>query len=264
MKNKTMLLVLSVALIFVCNSVFAQITGTLIKTDGGQLQGAIRYLPSTKAYEITAGTASLRVPENQVARLNIPAPKEATQAAQLMRGKNYAQALPLLETVYRTYKNLQWDKQVAPSLAECYLNTGRDNEAIKMVKDMMDAGGEHLTAELFNMYCDTLIKKKMYGDVELAIGKVVQMGARDAAAAAQVKRGDVLKERGKLKEALVDGYLRTVMLYSEIKSVRPEAVYKAMVCFTDLGQQSYAEKMRKILLAEFPNDKYTARVRSGS
>jgi TolA-binding protein len=70
-------------------------------------------------------------------------------------------------------------------------------------------------------------------------------------------------KQGNYKDALLDGYLRTVVLFGDIKPTQPEALYKAAQCFDQLGQGPYAERMRKKLLADFPQDPYAQRVQSG-
>jgi len=84
------------------------------------------------------------------------------------------------------------------------------------------------------------------------------------AAMAQIKRGDIERKKENLKEALVDGYLRTIVLFKQVKEVQPEALYKAAKCFEELGEHSYAEKMRKTLLEKYPLDPYTGKIKAGT
>ena len=77
------------------------------------------------------------------------------------------------------------------------------------------------------------------------IQEVIASGDRLTAAIAQIKRGDLDKKKGDMKIALVDGYLRTVILYADVKEVQPEALYNTVKCFEQLQQSSYADKFRK-------------------
>ena len=72
--------------------------------------------------------------------------------------------------------------------------------------------------------------------------------------------GDLLRELF----ALIDGYLRTVVFFQGIKSVQPEALYKAAKCFEEKGQHSYAEKMRKELLSSYPQSEEARQLRAGA
>ena len=94
----------------------------------------------------------------------------------------------------------------------------------------------------------------------LPIGKMIAAENRETAAAAYIKRGDIDKAQGSLKHALVDGYLRVVYLFRDVKAVQPEALYRAMECFTALEEHQRAEKMRKRLLVDFGNSPYTQRL----
>jgi len=46
--------------------------------------------------------------------------------------------------------------------------------------------------------------------------------------------------------------------------MQPEALFNAAACFEELGEAVYAEKMRKKLMAEYPQSTYTRRVQSES
>ena len=254
------------ALFVLAGAANAQVPGTLYMKDGGKAQGYIRYLASSKAFEVTTTKKSvtIRVLERNVARMNIIKPKEISQAASHMAKKQYGSAIPLLKKVQKDYKYLQWDAYAIRGLAECYFENNMEAEGIKMVKEALKSdGGETLSINVVQRYWDELIKQKKYKELEDSIEKIVQTGARGVAAAALVKRGDMLRKKGQMKEAVVDGYLRTVVFFTTQKEARQEAVYKAMKTFQDLGQQTYADRMRKILKAEYPTGKWTKKAQNG-
>jgi len=263
-KSFTAAAIMTAALFLLAGQAVAQVPGTIIKNDGGRATGLIRYLPSSKMYEIQVDRVSVKVPASQVARLSINKPAEIDKAAQLMAQKQYGQAIPLLKRVQTQYANLQWDEYALRGLAECYFGNGMESDGIKMVEQAMQFGGDSLSPGVVNRYWDALIKQKEFAKLERSVEMIVATGARDVAAAAQVKRGDMLKERGQMKEAVVDGYLRTVVFFEEQKAAREEAAYKAMKVFQDLGQQSYADKMRKILQKDYPNGQWTKKAQAGS
>jgi tetratricopeptide (TPR) repeat protein len=253
-----------VALFVMAGAANAQVPGTIFKKDGGKASGNIRYLPSSKMYQIQVGTVSVKVREAEISRLSIKKPVEISKAASYMAKKQYGSAIPLLKRVQTQYKHLQWDEYALRGLAECYFGNGMEAEGIKMVKKALEFGGESLSPSVVTKYWDALIKQKKYAELERSIERIVATGARSVAAVAQIKRGDMLREKGKLKEAAVDGYLRTVVFYEEEKAAREEAAYKAMKIFQDLGQQTYADKMRKILTSAYPNGKWTKKAQAGA
>ena len=256
-----------IALFVLAGVANAQVPGTIFKRDGAKIQGYIRYLASSKMYEIKGvnSTVTIKIAEREVARLNIIKPKEIVQAAAYMKKKQYGSAIPILKRVQKDYVNLQWDGYALQGLAECYFESGMEADGIKMVKKAMasPSGGENLSAKVIKKYWDALIKQKMYAELERSLQRIIARGPRGAAAMAQIKRGDMLKEKGQLKEAVVDGYLRTVIFFEEEREAREEATYKAMKVFQDLGQQTYADKMRKILQKDYPTGKWTKRAQSG-
>jgi len=244
----------------------AQVPGTIFKKDGGKATGNIRYLPSSKAYSIDMqGKGVFEVPEAQIARLSIQTPAEIDKAAALMKQKQYSAAIAQLKQVVTKYKNLQWDETALRGLAECYFESGMEAEGIKMVEDAMKTpnGSESLSPGVVLRYWDALIKKKEYEKLERSIEKILATGGRGVAAVAQIKRGDMLREKGQMKEAAVDGYLWTVVFFEDQKEAREEAVYKAMKVFQDLGQQTYADKMRKILMSDYPTGQWTKKANVG-
>jgi hypothetical protein len=101
-------------------------------------------------------------------------------------------------------------------------------------------------------------------EVEKVIQQTIQNGAKEAVAVAYLKRGDLMVGRNNHKDALIDGYLRTILLHESVKEIQPEALYKAVKSLEALKQATYADKWRKKLLAEYPSDPYTARLKAGS
>lgn len=263
-KSFSAVFVMIAAISLLAGTAAAQAPGTIYKKDGGKASGNIRYLQSSKMYEIQVGNVSVKVAEREIARLNIRKPAEIDKAAKLMGRNQYSSAIPLLKRVQRQYKNLQWDEYALRGLAECYFNSGMESEGIKMVEEAMKFGGGSLSPGVVNKYWDALIKQKQYAKLERSIETIIATGSRDVAAVAQIKRGDMLKDRGQMKEAAVDGYLRTVVFFEEQKKAREEAVYKAMKVFQDLGQQTYADKMRKILMKDYPTGKWAKKAQSGT
>ena len=257
-------LVTVTALFVLAGAASAQVQGTIYKKGGGKASGLIRYLPSSKAYEINTGRVTINVPQREVGRLNIKKPAAITKAASLISRKQYGPAIPLLKRVMTQYKYLQWDEYALRGLAECYFGSGMQKEGIRMVEKAMQGTSVVLSPGVVMKYWDALIKNKEYAKLERSIESIVATGTRDVAAIAQNKRGDMLREKGEMRKAVVDGYLRTVVFYEEQKAAREEAVYKAMKVFQDLGQATYADKMRKILSSDYPKGTWTKKAAAGA
>ena len=92
------------------------------------------------------------------------------------------------------------------------------------------------------------------------ITKAIAEGGREASAAALIMRGDMLMERKETLNALKDGYLRVVILYENVKSVQPEALYKAAKAFDALNQNANAERMRTTLRTKYSQSEYARKL----
>ena len=239
-------------------SVYGDVTGQIITTEGKTLIGDIRWLKASKVYVVTIKGVEIRVAPNMVASKKIKPPAELDSA---IRSSN----IPVLEKIVADYEMLEHDMPAAEALAKINLKTGNPSKAAEMCAKVVESNPSAIQdPDFFSVYCDSLQAIKQYSKLDKALTEVIEQGSRDVAAVAQIKRGDMLKQQGKLKEALVDGYLRTILLFSRVKEAQPEALYKAVKCFEDLKQVSYADKMRKKLLAEYPNDPYAQKVKSGT
>ena len=73
-------------------------------------------------------------------------------------------------------------------------------------------------------------------------------------------RGDMLMESKQPRDALKDGYLRVVILYENVRSVQPEALYKAAKAFEAIHQNPNAEKMRSILRTKYASSEYARKI----
>lgn len=243
----------------------AQVQGELIKKGNPQAMiGTIRWQPASKSYLITARGASLTIPYDQVEKLRIPVPPALETARGQVQGGQAGQAIGALEKIVADYTMLEHDLPAGRLLAEAYLKTGVAAKAIEMCEKLLkDNPTAAYSADFAPLYWQALQANGRDALLKRALAEAVQKGTRELAAQAQIMRGDIEKKNGNLKDALVDGYLRTAVLFQDVKAVQPEALYKAMKCFEELGQAGHAEKMRRRLLAEFPQDPLADRARAG-
>jgi hypothetical protein len=90
--------------------------------------------------------------------------------------------------------------------------------------------------------------------------KAAATGDRYSSGAALIGRGDIILAGGEsadsLRAALVDGYLRVALMYTDGKiaeQLRPEALAKSAQCFEKIGQAGRADQMRGELKRLYPN-----------
>ena len=158
---------------------------------------------------------------------------------------------------------MQWDRSAAPLLALCYLRTGKPAKATATCDRLFTAYPDMIyEGQTPRIYWDALMETRQYTKLRKALGTAIEQGNRKLAATAQLVRGNLDLKQEKYKDALVGGYLRTIILYAGIREVQPESIYGAAMCFKKLGEMSNAEDMRKKLLAEFPQSPYSEKIKS--
>ena len=244
----------------------AEVNGTLTTTDGRQITGAIRWMPSSQAYTVTlpSGVAVKLTRVEIKGAPDVAKPAELDAAVSQAAAGQYDAAIPILEKVMADYTMLEWDATAARALAEAYLKKNEPAKALEMCEKIIQGDPTALqSGEIPRVYWDALLETKQYAKLIKVLGDVSGKGDRLLAAAAYTKRGDVEMKKGNLKDALVDGYLRTLTMFADVPASQPEALYKAVKCFEELGQASNAEKMRQKLYNDFSEDPYTAKLRAG-
>jgi hypothetical protein len=97
---------------------------------------------------------------------------------------------------------------------------------------------------------------KQSSELEKQLNAAISSGSKEACAVAYMIRGDMMKDKGDPKMALVDGYLRTVLLFENVKEIQPEALFKTAKCFEAMKQPAQADRWRKKLMAEYPQSSY--------
>lgn len=227
--------------------------GTITKTDGVTQKGDIRWSARNKAYVIQAGRIETQVPATDVDVLEIDKPVGFDKAAEAVDKGQGASAIPVLEKIVKEYQRLQWDKEAGGYLARAYLDAGKADQALKACQAIISSDNTAAySGKLAPAYWEALLQLGQMAKLEGALKRAAASGDRAASGAALIKRGDIIYKEGKesndaARKALVDGYLRAVLMYTEAgvaEQVRPEALYKAARCFEKLGQASRADAYR--------------------
>ena len=253
------------ALCLTISAASADVPGIIVKKDTQQIKGTIRFLRASRKYVIVDPSGlQIEVPLNQVDRVRVkkPATIDSLSSAVVHSGK-YEQSILPLEKMVKDYEMMQWDRSAAPLLALCYLRTGKPAKATATCDRLFTAYPDMIyEGQTPRIYWDALMETRQYTKLRKALGTAIEQGNRKLAATAQLVRGNLDLKQEKYKDALVGGYLRTIILYAGIREVQPESIYGAAMCFKKLGEMSNAEDMRKKLLAEFPQSPYSEKIKS--
>jgi lipopolysaccharide biosynthesis regulator YciM len=255
------------ALLVACAGVLhAQVAGEIETTQGRTIKGTIRWQPASKVYGIVqANNIELKVPAQDVQSVRVTPPQHLEAAAKLVAEGQVDQALPVLQQIFDAYRMLQWDVIAARWLAEGHLKNGDAKRAVEMCEAVIEQNpAAGYSGDIPRVYWRALLELDRTAKLKQALTESIKRGDRETMALAQVIRGDLAMQEGEFEAALVDGYLRTVYLFREVKQVQPEALYKAAQCFKKLNQLTHMETMRKKLLENYPNDPYTQKIKAGA
>ncbi len=242
----------------------AEVPGTLYKKDDPRpLQGSIRALPASREFVIRTASASYTIAAHQVKSVTVAKPA-GLDAALKQAAAQPAAAIPVLTQIVDDYKMMGWDMVAARGLLTAYLRIKDPKKAIKVGEDLQrEDPGIALDEGFLGAYWDALLADGRDTKVMSSITDAIRKGTRPLAAMAHIKRGDILSKGGNFKEALWDGYLRTTEMFGAVKSVQPEALFKAAKCFDELAMASQAERMRQRLNKAYPQSEYAEMLRGG-
>ena len=241
-----------------------QVSGAIKKIDGGVLQGKIKWLPASKKYIINNGTTTIEIQPGNVADIRVKQPAALARAAQQVNAGSYSAAVPVLKKIMSEYTMLQWDAVAAAYLAKAYINSNNSKEALSICKKIIDTNPKAAySGDMALYYWQALLAEGRDATLKKHLGEAVAMGDRDTQATALLMRGNLFSKKNEFKDALVDGYLRVVVLYRKQPEARAEAMYKSINCFTQLGQSSFAEQMRQRLISEYPKSEFAKKAKTG-
>ena len=240
---------------------------TIVLNTGARAQGVVRYLPASRSYEITVRgetrEAIREVRADEVAEVILATPPpQLEQALRDVEQRRYQQAIPVLSRIVEEYAMFGPDRQAGVALMRAYLRTGRAGEALRAGESLLRRDPRlERRPEFATMYWESLLEEDRIPTLRTSIREAIQSGSRDLVAVGLLRRGDLETREGRHREALVDGYLRVVLLFRDVGLVQPEALYKAMRAHEQLNEINYAERWRQRLLAHHAASEFAQRLR---
>jgi tetratricopeptide (TPR) repeat protein len=229
---------------FVINSAGSKVTGSAVKSapDGTIL------LTTLNGQTLTFRKGSYR-------QAVADRPPELAQIDALLKQKKLSEVAGLLRQIKKEYQFLGWDQRASLMLARIYLplqqfeESAREYEALFAVQPSLMQN----LKERSN-YMQALLGCGRVDQVAKMIDEDIASGSREAAARAQVVRGDMKAASGQYEEALLD-YLRTAILFKAQTDVLPEATYKTAVALKKMNDPRAKEYFQKVI-KEFPDSEY--------
>ncbi len=222
----------------------AQIEGkTVLKRTGREpeLVDSASFKRSSREYRVWKGKANFLLSASEVEYCRPPKPEGFDQIADAER---------LAALVHKHY-GLWWDIEAFKKLMPLYVATGKNQEAIRLYREMREAPGPSAPLSCTRNYWDALEQDGQKATLRRAIAETIANGNREASAWAYLMRGDLHRSEGTSEKALLEGYLRTVMIFDDITSCRRDALRKTAETMERLGD-SRSDKFRRLLRDEFP------------
>lgn len=217
--------------------------------DGIETQGMLMWKPSSKVYVVKQNNMTREVQPESIQALIVAPPAGWQEIMKRANSANPITAIPQLEKIMKDYVMLEYDAKAGAVGAAIYLKQGKAQEALKFCeKVLVNNKRAAYASEMAPRYWEALIATRKTASLPGMLNRAVASGNRSIAAAALIARGDLLRSEDKNMEALKDGYLRVVLLYTQEADKQPEAIYKAFETFNKIGQTTHAEKMRSMLL----------------
>jgi len=254
---------LGLFLAFALSGLEAEAAGGKIQMSDGQVIAAkeIRFKKTTQEYIVTMPNGTeIPVPKARAKAVEIDKPAQYDQAAAAVTSGAVDQAIPMLEEMASACFMLSpWDARCIDLLGFAYKKKGDNPKAAAAYKKFYTsiANASSITTDMQRRAWDAFIvvgdKTTLSQSVDAAIAK----GSRENAAAAHIARADMAKSEKNLQDALLD-YLRVVLLYEQIKTIQPEALYKTAQCLEAL-RDPRAEDWRKKLIADYPQDPWSSK-----
>lgn len=227
------------------------ITGS-ISTELETVSGDIKWQPRAKAYFVEKGKVAREIKLADVTGVDVPKPAAYDKAVQLVESGQGISAVGVLTKIVSDYRMLKWDKPAGRYLALAYLSANNAKKAYDVCQPIISEDkSAAYTGDLASAYWQALMKLGKFDQLEELLKKATTSGDRASSAAALVMRGDLLvnsasSDTTKIRQALVDGYLRVWLMYqdADCRRERAEAGLKAAAAFDKLGQSARAERLR--------------------
>lgn len=241
-------------------SIAALIVGMLVSVEAAEVKAKIilegietpcmlMWKPASKVYVVKQGNMTREVSPESIQAMVVAPPAGWDEIMKRVRSANPATAIPQLQKVMQDYVMLEYDGKAGAIAAQIYLKQGKAQEALKICEKVVQTNKRAAYAsDMAPFYWEALIATGKTASLPNMLNRAISSGNRTISAAALIARGDLLRSEDKNMEALKDGYLRVVYLYNSETSKQPEAIYKAFETFNKLGQTTYAEKMRSLML----------------
>lgn len=248
MKRISLIIILLVGLAraapFVINSAGSKVVGS-----------AIQSAPDGTILLTTLNGQTLTFRKGSYRQAVADKPPELAQIDALLKQKKLKTVAERLRQIKKNYQFLGWDQRASLMLARIYLPLEQFEASVCEYEALFEAKPSLMqNLKERSNYMQALLGSGHVEVVAKMIDKDIASGSREAAARAQVVRGDMKMKNEQVEEALFD-YLRTAILFKAQEEVQPEAMYKAAIALKRMNDER-AQKWFQNVIDEFPDSEY--------
>lgn len=237
----------------------ASAENALFYKNGRSVTGtSIQWRETTQDYLILNGETSMMVPLAEVSRVVVDTPADYTQALGMVKGRLYAQAIPLLEGVVKKYRRLGWDLEATKLLAQAYFETNNPKKGIAAMETLYAAvPHSQVPMALQMLYWKALSASGATEALQKELGVALGAGTPEMVGNVYLMRGNMLLKDGDEAAALSD-FLKVTTLFQKNKAIQPEALYRA-ADLLDKARDPRGADMRKTLIHDYPGNEFAVK-----
>lgn len=219
---------------------------------------SILWRETSQDYLVMNGEASVTIPLAEVGRVVVDVPAEYNQAAGMVKGRLYAQAIPLLEGVVKKYRRLNWDLEALKLLAQAYLESSNPKKGIEAMETLY-ASVPHsdVPLALQMLYWKALSATGADETFQKELGIALGVAPVDMLGTLYLMRGNMFLKNGDEDAALAD-FLKITTLLQKNKAVQPEALFRAVELLDKAGDPRGAD-LRKTLMTDYPGNEFAVK-----
>ena len=252
-------LVIGVGVLVISGLVLTSQASLIVLKNGRTVTGkSVEWREGTHDYLVNNEGASIPIPEDQVAKMEIDRPSDLDQAKGLVAAHQYGQAIPILEGIITKYKKLSWDVDAMRLLAQCYVEMNDSKKAAVAIDALFAAGGT-LTPSLQMTYLKSLQQSGDTKRFQQELNRMIGTGSSSLVAVAYLIRAKAYLQEGNQDAALSD-FIKVVTLFKNEKSVQPEALYNAAELLAK-AKDPRAADFRKILVQEYKSSEFAGKLK---
>lgn len=250
----------NVALLLAASMVWGD---TLVLKTGARYSGTISRTASG-AVAIASAQGTREFPEDAVnwKLTTFTPPGNETAVQELLKKKQYAEALPLLQRWESRYRNLPtvWYELALFGLGVCYANTQRAAEATKSFERLLELFPQSRYRNEAETYLIDLQTAGQSGpELEARLQRLLEDPKSNDRVRAKAHQGlgKIRLEAGDARGAL-EQYVHIIVLYGDISELQEEAQEKVAELYSTLGRTNEAIFYYQQLLEAYPESAATA------